>query len=118
MVVIGAWYGVENASRGAMIVAGAATIAWLGYPLAARVLAWRRHRLDRRAIALATAAEQAVDLALKAKHRADGRPGSKRLTKRAQHLTAKARASLERAKRSAAKAKTRGSGAKARETRA
>ena len=42
--VAGAWYGVEQVSRGALLLAGVGAFAWLVWPEATRFLIWRRQR--------------------------------------------------------------------------
>ena len=43
-VAVGAWYGVENGSSGAFLVAGAGALAWFLWTEASWSVTWRRRR--------------------------------------------------------------------------
>ena len=112
LVVAGAWYGVEQGSRGAFILAGAGALAWLLWPEASRFLAWRRRR---RAEAAKTRLERAVSRAERdvakaerARQRADRRPTSARRARRAARMEARAQRALATAARSRERATASG----------
>ena len=103
LVVAGVWHGVEAGSRGAFLAAGAATLAWLVWPEAARFLAWRRRRraehTRRRYKRLLKHAERSLAKTERARRRADRRPGNERLARRAERLEARAARAVAQAKR-------------------
>lgn len=102
-MVAGGWYGVEVGSRGAMLLAGAGAVAWLVWPEAAKLIAWRRRRRTERARRrYARAIEGAMRRAARAeraRRRADRRPGSGRLARRAERLEKRAARAVARAER-------------------
>lgn len=102
-VVFGAWYGVEQGSRGGLILAGAGVLAWLVWPEVSKFLAWRRRRRSEGAIArLERAANQAdrdVAKAERARKRADRRPSSLRRARRAERMEQRALRAVARAAR-------------------
>ena len=102
-VVAGAWHGVEAGSRGAILVAGAGAVAWLVWPEAARLVAFRRGRRAERARRRAARAIERAALELTkaehAKRRAKRRPASERLARRAERLEKRAGRSVARAER-------------------
>ena len=103
LVVAGVWHGVEAGSRGAFLAAGAAAIAWLVWPEAARFLAWRHRRraehTRRRHERLLEHAERSLAKTKRARQRADRRPGNERLALRAERLEARAARAVAEAKR-------------------
>ena len=102
-VVAGAWYGVEQGSRGAFLLAGAGVLAWFIWPEASRFLAWRRRRRSAAARARVeramSRAEREVAKAERAKERADRRPSSARRARRAERLENRALRAVARAAR-------------------
>ena len=102
-VVAGAWYGVEAGSRGALLLAGAAAVAWFAWPETARFVAWRRaRRAERARRRYARSIERAarrVTRAERAKQRAVRHPGSERLARRAERLEKRAKRALVAAER-------------------
>ena len=90
VIVVGAWHGAETGSRGSILAAGASAIAWLVWPEAARLVAWRRrHRAERtrrRYERLLKRAERSLAKAERARRRADRRPGRISLARRAERL--------------------------------
>ena len=102
-VVFGAWYGVEQGSRGAFLLSGAGALVWLIWPKVARFLAWRWRR---RTAAARVGAERAVSRAerevakaKRARERADRRPSSTRRAERARRLEKRALRAVARAAR-------------------
>ena len=103
-IVFSTWYGVEEGSRGAFLLAGGGALAWFIWPEASRFLAWRRRR---RTEATRTRLERAlrrahrdVAKAERARQRADRRPSSARRARRAARMEARAERSLATAARS------------------
>ena len=103
-VVVGAWYGVEHASSGAFLLAGAGALAWLVWPEVSRFLAWRRRRRAEGArVRLERSmrrAERIVAKAERARQRADRRPSSARRARRAARMETRAQRALATAARS------------------
>ena len=93
-VVAGAWYGVEQGSRGALVLAGAGALAWLIWPESSRLLAWRRRRRTEGARARAeramSRADRDVAKAERARERANRLPSSARRARRAERLEKRA----------------------------
>ena len=103
-IVFSTWYGVEDGSRGAFLLAGGGALAWFIWPEASRFLAWRRRR---RTEAARTRLERAlrrahrdVAKAERARQRADRHPSSARRARRAARMEARAERSLATAARS------------------
>ena len=102
-VVVSAWYGVEQGSRGGLLLAGAGALAWLVWPEASRFLAWRhrrraegaRDRLER----AVSRADRDVAKAERARERADRRPTSARRARRAERMETRALRAVARAER-------------------
>lgn len=107
-VMAGAWYGVEAGSRGALLLAGAAAVAWFVWPETARFVAWRRarraERARRRDTRAVERASRRVAKAERARQRADRYPGSERLARRAERLEKRAKRALVAAERAATRA--------------
>ena len=102
-VVVGAWYGVEQGSRGAFLLAGAGALAWLVWPEATKFLAWRRRRRTdgarARAARAMSRADRNVAKAERARERANRRPSSPRRARRADRMEARAERALATAAR-------------------
>ena len=111
-IVFGAWYGVEHGSRGAFVVAGAGALAWLVWPEASRLLAWRRARRSEAAKTRLERslrrAERDVAKAERARRRANRRPSSARRARRAARMEARAERALATAVRSRDRASANG----------
>ena len=109
LVVAGAWYGVEQGSQRAILLAGAGAgagagaLAWLVWPEVSTFLAWRRRRRTQGARArLERAMSQAdrdVAKAERARQRADRRPSSPRRARRAERMEKRALRAVARAAR-------------------
>lgn len=103
-VIFGAWYGVDQGSRGAFLLAGGGAVAWFIWPEASRFLAWRRRRRTETARSrLERALRRAyrdVAKAERARQRADRRPSSARHARRAARMEARAERALATAARS------------------
>ena len=107
-VVAGAWYGVEAGSRGALLLAGTAAVAWLVWPETARFVVWRRarhaERARRRYARALKRASRRVAKAERAKRRADRHLASERFARRAERLEKRANRALVAAERAATRA--------------
>ena len=103
VVAAGVWYGVEAGSRGGLLAAGAAAIAWLVWPEARRLRSWRdrrrAERTRRRYVRRLERAERSLAKAERARTRADRRPTRTRLARRAEQLEAQATRAVAHADR-------------------
>ena len=103
-IVAGAWYGVEQGSRGAFLLAGVGALAWLVWPETSRFLAWRRRRRAEarkaRIERSMSRAEREVAKAERARQRADRRPSSARRARRAARMEARAQRAVATAAQS------------------
>ena len=74
-VAAGACYGVEQGSRGALVLAGVAALAWFAWPEVSRFLAWRTRRriegVKLRSERAMTRADREVATGERAEERAD-----------------------------------------------
>ena len=93
-VAAGACYGVEQGSRGALVLAGVAALAWFAWPEVSRFLAWRTRRriegVKLRSERAMTRADREVATGERAEERADPRPSSARRARRAERTEKRA----------------------------